>query len=160
MKTTSQEGYHWNMTSTKTIIRIIQLQRRQSNWKQLQLAKLELSLAQLSPSLFLLQSNLLLYLILLLLSKVIIEFISSCSSLFLLFPVEEDICNLFEIWKSFFTVLAWLLAWVLMKRRELSYLGLLAESRKNKVLYFWIFGPGAETWLFFHPRGGSSPIRS
>ena len=52
MKTTSQEGYHWNMTSTKTIIRILQLQRRQSNWKQLQLAKLELSLAQLSPSLF------------------------------------------------------------------------------------------------------------
>ena len=40
------------MTSTKTIIRILQLQRRQSNWKQLQLAKLELSLAQLSPSLF------------------------------------------------------------------------------------------------------------
>ena len=33
MKTTSQEDYHWKMTSTKTIIRI--LQRRQSNWKQL-----------------------------------------------------------------------------------------------------------------------------
>ena len=49
MKTTSHEGYHWKMTSTKTIIRIIQ--RRQSNWKQLQLAKLELSLAELSPSL-------------------------------------------------------------------------------------------------------------